>query len=96
MDAPRAPRPIVIQRACAPALRSPQKCLPGSRLEDSVAATVSAGGVNGQGEGVGGFWRPLQLQLGSERPLPIPRACLSDSAEGWGQHLGGVRGSFWS
>ena len=50
MDAPRSPRPTVIQRAW---LRSQPKCLPGCWREKD--ATVSAGGDNGQAEGLGGF-----------------------------------------
>lgn len=57
MDAPRCPRPIVIQRACAPVLRSAGKYLPVCGLEKHGAALrrSAGGGDSGQGEGLGGF-----------------------------------------
>lgn len=57
MDAPRCPRPIVIQRACAPLLPSAGKYLPVCGLEKHRAALRRSawGGDSGQGEGLGGF-----------------------------------------
>lgn len=89
MHAPRSPSPIVIQRACAPALRSPRNCLPGSRLQRDSARLRGRRQCAG-----GGAWEFLEtpaVAIGPRKTHP-PQLSLSDSVTQLGAGAGSWSG----